>query len=365
MHRLSRVARSAGVLAVGVGLLGLVYWYVTPHDEPLPPPPPAPSAPTASQSAAPPPAPIARGCRVLSIDGRALVTSIGRARGEDAGADAPRLLSVSEPLDGDTWVELEQPGFAVPRLVVKAARSGRESAFAYSGVFRPCIDDLDAWLVRGRFRTLGGGDAPGTDQWVVTPLGALRVAGTLTAAAFKKGDAPHVELRIEQGSPSIWLAAGADAAIEPFEPQSEGDAAAPAPAPRAADGGTDAGARPKPPAPETLARIEGPALVSVSGKELGPKDVLASVVACERESKAAGAAAARLQSGGPLDGADVTAHMQRRVSARAACAVAELRLALVPPRAEAVDAGATLAARVAEAKKLAFTGAAADAGRAP
>lgn len=354
MRPLSPAARSAGVLAVGVGLLGLVYWYVTPRDEPPPRPAPSAAAPTESASAAPPPAPIARGCRVISIDGRALRSSIGRARGEDAGADAPRLLSISEPLDGDSWIELEQPGFAVPRLVVKAARSGRETAFAYSGVFRPCIDDLDAWLVRGRFRTLGGGDAPGTDQWVVTPLAALRVAGTLTAAAFKKGDAPRVELRVEQGSPTVWLAAGADASIEPFD--ADGDAGA-----ALAKG--DGGARPKPPAPETLARIDGPALVSVTGKELGDKDVVAAVVACEREAKAAGAAAARLASGGPLDGADVTQHMQRRVAARAACALAELRVELGP--LPAVDAGAALASRVAEAKKLAFTGAGADAGRSP
>lgn len=346
MHRLSRVARSAGVLAVGITILGLVYWYVTPHDDPPPPPPPPPVTASVTASAAPP-APLSRGCRVVGIEGRAsrvaLDQVLSRAGGlADAGVGP--FVATGEALDGSQWIALDQPGFAVPRLMLKDARSGREVAFSYGALARPCIGDGDAWLVTGRYRGLGGGDAPGNETWVVTPLGAVR--GGVGVASWRKNELPVLEVRLDAGAPAIWLAKGVDVELRPLD---EAPDAAPPP--------SDAGAKPKLPAPETVARLQGPwMLVATVTEPLGAKENLAAVTACEREARGAAAAAAAIASPGRgVDGAEVAAHMSRRLAARAACSVAELRLALQPSTAS--DGGAGLAARLEEAKKSAFSGA--------
>ncbi|MBL8607150.1 MAG: hypothetical protein JNL38_07510 [Myxococcales bacterium] len=348
MHRLSRVARSAGVLAVGVGILGLVYWYVTPHDEPPPPPPPPPVTASVTASAPPPPAPLSRGCRVVGIEGRATRLTVDQAVGRALGAadaGAGPFVATGEALDGSQWVALDQPGFAVPRLMLKDARSGREVAFSYGALVRPCIGDGDAWLVTGRYRALGGGDAPGNEAWVVTPLGAVR--GGVAVAAWKKSDLPVLEVRLDAGAPALWLAKGVDVELRPVD--EAGDAAPPAP--------SDAGPKPKAPAPETVARLQGSwMLVATVTEPLGTKETLSALTACEREARAAASAAAAIASPGRgVDGAEVAAHMTRRLAARAACSVAELRLALQP--GPAGDGGAGLAARLEEAKKSAFSGA--------
>ncbi len=77
---------------------------------------------------------------------------------------------MNDPADG--WVTLPTPA---DTLTVTLPRTGRELTFLGPSSFSPCVGTDEAWLARGRFQGARGmGEAPGAEQWVVTPFGVVR-----------------------------------------------------------------------------------------------------------------------------------------------------------------------------------------------
>jgi hypothetical protein len=129
--------------------------------------------------------------RRLSFTCRAMAVQGSPSIAVDGGA---RPLAMNEPADG--WVTLPA---STDTLTVTLPRTGRELAFLGPARVEPCVGTDEAWLVRGRFQgSRGSGEAPGAEQWVVTPFGTVRygaailevvVEGTTLTASLKGGTA--------------------------------------------------------------------------------------------------------------------------------------------------------------------------------
>jgi hypothetical protein len=144
------------------------------RDAPAPAPPDASNAATAPSAAPPRPATPEAGaprphplrpCRVMAMQGAPTIVL-------DASAPAP--LHTSDVAQG--WLSLA-PGDGV---TVTLPRTGRELAFVGPGVVEPCVGTDEAWLARGTFQgSRGSGEAPGADQWIVTPFGVVRYGAAI------------------------------------------------------------------------------------------------------------------------------------------------------------------------------------------
>jgi hypothetical protein len=100
---------------------------------------------------------------------------------------------------GNGWLLLG----AGTRLVVKDPRTSRESTFFGSGRVRPCVGQREeSWLAAGRFESSeGGGETPGAEQWIVTPVCVLRyVAARLNIDVGPKG----TTAAIASGTGFLW-----------------------------------------------------------------------------------------------------------------------------------------------------------------
>jgi len=121
----------------------------------------------------PPPSarPASRGapCKVSHVSGRAYAATSVRA---DAGA-GPLLLPDAE-VPGGGWLDVARQS----RVVLVDPRTTRETTFHGPGRARACVrGEEEAWVLAGTFEATGGsGEAPGNEQWVVTPLGVVRYA---------------------------------------------------------------------------------------------------------------------------------------------------------------------------------------------
>lgn len=139
------------------------------------------SAPSATVTTPPPTATAAppKPCRAIAVAG------IVRP---DADAGAP--LHPGETL-GDALLSLGEGG----AITAKDPTSARETTLDGPGLGRLCVaNDAEAWVVRGGFSSVpGAGEAPGAEQWVVTPFGALRYAVALLKVTVAK-DATTVRI---------------------------------------------------------------------------------------------------------------------------------------------------------------------------
>ncbi len=281
--------------------------------------PPAASAPPTTTAATA----SAQCCRILGVTGQATLSSLD-------GGGISRLGLGATPAP-HAWVALED----ATKLQTKNPRTGRELAFDGPGRVQPCNpsatgDDEEAWVQRGRFASApGSGEAPGQEQWVVTPLGVVRYAA---ATAQVRVDA-DVSVRVAQGAAWLWVAADArrraDAAVD-------------------ADGWTRLGA-------ESAEQIV-PAGTGAPNLAAAASSALAECKTAARDAWSLAHALAE-KAGGPLGELPVQ-HVVARRRARAACAVAGLRAAALdgPERTRL-----TVAVRVADFTWSALPSASADA----
>lgn len=108
-------------------------------------------------------------CRAIALDGRVEAEPV-----VDGGEGVTPLALA---LQGDVppgWLALADGS----RLVVKDPRTARETTFQGPARVRDCVGGVEeAWLARGSFEsTPGAGEAPGSEEWVVTPHAVVRYA---------------------------------------------------------------------------------------------------------------------------------------------------------------------------------------------
>ena len=196
------------------------------------------------------------------------------------------------PIDG--WVDVAKGA----RLVAKDPRTTRETTFRGPGRVRPCVDDgEESWVASGSFdSTAGAGESPGQEEWVVTPFGVVRYAAAKLSMDVKPAQA---DVAVDAGLAFAW------------RPVTTGDA-----------GALEEGWARLPPGKATLANVRG---------EDGAAGARLAVGRCTTLATSAHDLAALLMSpGGGADAGTIAAQVTTRRLARAACAVATLRVRALP-----------------------------------
>jgi hypothetical protein len=227
-------------------------------------------------------------CRAIAVDGEVRIDT------EDGGV----ALARQDEVEPGHWVWLSPDA----RLVAKDPRTTRETTFRGLGHVRPCVGLAEeSWVTSGTFESsVGAGEIPGAEEWVVTPLGVVRFG-----AAKLSVDAPvgsdTVRVGVAEGTAFVWPAQDASAA------------------------GPDGGVTPSP-VDEGWARISGAsATLTRTARRPPPEAARTAVDACRTAGRSAHDLATVMVSvnaGAKTAAAQVTA---RRL-ARAACAVAALRV---------------------------------------
>jgi hypothetical protein len=229
-------------------------------------------------------------CRAIAVDGDVQIDS-------DAGA-VP--LVRQDEVEPGHWLWLPPNA----RLVAKDPRTGRETSFRGLGHILPCVGLLEeSWVTSGTFESaVGAGESPGAEEWVVTALCVVRFgAAKVTVEAPARPLHDLVRVGVADGVAFVWAAQ--DASIQ------------------GPDGGVTTS-----PIDEGWIRMSGAAatLSSVGGRS--PLDSARSAIdGCRAlASSAYGLAGALL--GVDADGKTAVAQVTARRLARAACAVASIRV---------------------------------------
>ena len=235
---------------------------------------------------------------------------------EDRGLVVCRVMASeggpSANADATAWIDVA----AKANFTVRTLETGRELRFEGPGRVRACAGDV-ALVAEGAAVGLpGSGEAPGAEQWVATACGVARWASGVHRLA---GARDVCTLQSSMGSANLYLAAD----IIADELDIDGGAHA--------DVGRDTGPWRRIDARHAL-RLHGHGALDT------PAAVEAALASCERSARDVQALAARLTrpdagstSVGELAAASVTA----RGVARAACAVAAVRVALGGSRPDA------------------------------
>jgi hypothetical protein len=246
-------------------------------------------------------------CRAIAVD--------GDVRSEDDGGTPVALSSGISP---DPWIDLVSGA----RLVAKDPRTTRETTFRGPARVRACVDSIEeSWVDTGVFESsVGAGESPGAEEWVVTPLGVVRFAAAKLGvqvsahrpprAPARSGDAgakapaarETLRVNVTEGVAFVWAAADASERGAERHPEAGVD---------------DEGWR----------RVSDGVAVVAPNAVASPLDrARAALIACEVVGRSAhDLASALLSSDGGLS--QVAAHqVATRRLARAACAVAALRV---------------------------------------
>jgi hypothetical protein len=254
-------------------------------------------------------------CRAVAADGDVRAEDVaqpGSAHGK-GGADggAGLKLAVQEELPTESWLRLA----ASARLVAKDPRTTRETTFLGPALVRPCVARREeSWVSVGAFESVvGAGESPGSEEWLVTPLAVLRYAAAkLHVVVGPKGTA----VTSAGGLAFAWLADDARA-------QWGGDAGA-------GDGGGSAGRAGKTDGWERVA--EG----SVTIEPVAPVAPLAGARTAVEQCAALAdrshelATVLMAPSVGLPDASTAAEEVVAHRVARAACAVASLRVGTLP-----------------------------------
>jgi len=261
----------------------------------------------------PPPVPLS--CRAIAVAGTV----------QWLAGDALDTGPIGDPLAVDR--QIAPHGFLSlapsARLVIKDPRTSRETTFVGPGRARACVAEREeSWLPEGHFESsIGSGEGPGAEEWVVTPEAVVRY----TAA----------QLRIDTGGAQTSVAVGAGAAFV-WVPDDAHTRVVPQPDGGAADGGAPEDASDLP-----WRRLFGGAWrISVAA----PLDAHAAVEPCRTHAARAESLAREILSRGDAGaneaGRKVAEQVRERRLARAACALATVRLAAAPSASHADDADA-------------------------
>jgi hypothetical protein len=196
------------------------------------------------------------------------------------------------------------------RLVAKDPRTARETTFVGPARVRACVEGAEeSWVAAGAFESsAGAGEAPGAEEWVVTPHAVIRYAAARVRVDVRPSGTTAT---IGTGVAFVWPPQKAAPDVE-------------------ADG---------------WQRMEGgPALQVAAGGGGEPASALAQCTALAKRTRAL---TETLLSGG-ADARVVRDQVASRRIARAACDVAHLRLT----ESTSVDQPSGWAAQLAEAEKL-------------
>ena len=255
-------------------------------------------APSASASAATPTNPtplldagmVVTDATVPKLACRAIAVMAG-----DGGGGA-LLLKAGDLMAEEAFLDLGSGA----RITSKHPRTTREATVLGPAHARFCVGFEDeTWLASGTFRSAPGtGEAPGTESWVVTPYGVARYSAGSVTAKVDSG----LEVTVTSGVAYVWSG----------EPS--------------ADGGTN-----------TWEKVTSGTVKAHGGVTKEPLDARSAkrdVARCRTAADAARASAVSMTpDGGPPT--DLTRlageHVDARREGRAACGVARLRVALLPP----------------------------------
>ncbi|MDB4935277.1 MAG: hypothetical protein JWP87_2249 [Labilithrix sp.] len=234
----------------------------------------------------------------------------------DAGPACKIMASEGGPVataDATAWLDVA----AKASFTVRTLESGRELRFEGPGRVRACGDDVALVADGSAVGLPGSGEAPGAEQWVATACGVARWASGVHRFA---GGRDACKLQSSLGATHIYVPDDVTA----DEVAVDGGAPLPAPAPAAP---SDAGTTP------TWRRIDAKTAFRLQGRGAldTPAAVKNALVACERAAQAVAAAALKMSShdaGGGSLGELAAESVASRGLARAACAVAAVRVAL-------------------------------------
>jgi len=241
-----------------------------------------------------------------------IIEGVGEARME-AGPDGGVPLLVQGILP-NYWVDMP----AGSKFVAKDAQTTRETTFRGPGRVKGCVlAQEESWLASGGFESsVGAGESPGAEEWVVTPLGVVRYAAAKLSVDVGAKD---VHVAVATGQAFLWIAS--DASVKGAAPGSRTD-----------DGWLRAD-------PGTFVITGTGATGTHPLTEDGARPALA---ACGALGKSAHDLSGQLLAGG-ADAGTVLAQVTTRRLARAACAVGGLRLGTLPPTATTASLGILLA----------------------
>ncbi len=242
-------------------------------------------------------------CRAIAVDGDVhLEPPVISGAAVDAGFTAV-LLEGLVPTEG--WVALARAA----RLVAKDPRTGRETTLRGPARARACVGFAEeTWVASGTFESaVGAGETPGAEEWVVTPLGVLRYSAARLSVDVRDLASRGGEARVSVpgGGALLWPADDARLLVAK---------------------GPDAGAS-NTKTDDGWIRAEG--ALTLSGSAAGVDGARAAVGRCSALAQQAHDLSAILLAGGADAGTIITQVSTRRL-ARAACAVAGLRLHALP-----------------------------------
>jgi hypothetical protein len=153
----------------------------------------APVVPRVRAPLTPPPRPPLAPCRAIAASGKILAS-----HEPDGGT---RNLATGDAID--SWLDLD----AAARVTVKEPRTGRELLFLGPASTVPCVQESEAWLMRGEFQSArGSGESPGAEEWVVTPFAVVRYGAAVVSV---KVEADSTRALLKAGGASV-LADGGD-----------------------------------------------------------------------------------------------------------------------------------------------------------
>jgi hypothetical protein len=246
-------------------------------------------------------------CRAIAVDGDVRIEA---PPGIDAGT-TPVLLQGLVPTEG--WMALGPSA----RLVAKDPRTARETTFRGPAHARACVAyNEESWLTTGGFdSSVGAGETPGAEEWVVTPFAIVRYSAAQLSVDVRKTDAKVV---ITTGVGFLWTPDDVTPSIEKV------------PLTKTDDG--------------WLRAIGSEVLPSSIATTL--PGVRRAVARCRELGKEAHDLSGLLLAGG-ADASTVNTQVATRRLAKAACAVAEVRIASLPPTTPP-DASAEVTSGLAE-----------------
>jgi hypothetical protein len=267
------------------------------------PPPPASAHPHPQRLA----------CRAIAVDAAVHLDTLA-----DAGL-VPLLVEGLVPTEG--WLTLGKGA----KFVAKDPRTTRETTFRGGpGRVRACVGYAEeSWIAAGGFdSTIGSGESPGQEEWVVTPLAVVRYAAAKLSvdvhASPARGATADEGVAVTEGVAFLW--AGDDVRFR----------------------GLEGGATAK--GDDGWIRVENASL-SLS-PTAGPPDTLdaahSAIDKCGSLAKIAHGLTSTLMAGS-ADAAVITQQVTTRRLARAACDVAGLRIAALPPSDATLGLGRSLA----------------------
>jgi hypothetical protein len=216
-------------------------------------------------------------------------------------------LQESAAVPDDVWIDIGKAS----RLTTRDAVSTRETTYLGPGRFRVCIAHKEeSWVASGIFESIGGaGERPGGEEWVATPLGVARYD---VARLKLRVNEKTLEVRVASGTAYYWPPEGVTT-------QFFSDAGGPSPAIH------DQG----------WVRLDGAmgATVSVAKPVMNTEGAEAALDQCVRAAVQTRTIAMSLSEADASLADLAPKHVVARREARAACNVAKLRMAALPPSA--------------------------------